>query len=121
VIPAAAAERVARVPGVMRADPLVIFHSAVRVGALRDVNLIGYRLVGLGSPAVQDGRVPAGPGEVVVDSELGLGVGEQVTVSGRTLRVVGVAEGVSYYLGSRPCSFPLPKPRPSPSAANPWR
>jgi putative ABC transport system permease protein len=32
VIPAAAAERVARVPGVMRADPLVIFHSAVRVG-----------------------------------------------------------------------------------------
>jgi hypothetical protein len=71
------------------------------------VNLIGYRLGGLGSPAVRDGRVPAGPGEVVVDSELGLGVGEQVTVSGRTLRVVGVAEGVTYHFGQPTLFVPL--------------
>jgi putative ABC transport system permease protein len=107
VIPASAAQRVAQLPGVMRADPVVIFHSAVRVGTLRDVNLIGYRLGGLGSPAVRDGRVPAGPGEVVVDSELGLGVGEQVTVSGRTLRVVGVAEGVTYYFGQPTLFVPI--------------
>jgi putative ABC transport system permease protein len=107
VIPAAAAEQVARLPGVTRADPLVIFHSAVRVATLRDVNVIGYRLGGLGSPAVRDGRVPAGPGEVVVDSDLGLGVGEQVTVSGQTLRVVGVAEGVTYYFGQPTLLVPI--------------
>jgi putative ABC transport system permease protein len=44
---------------------------------------------------------------VVVDSELGLGVGEQVTVSGRTLRVVGVAEGVSYYFGQPTLFVPI--------------
>ena len=44
---------------------------------------------------------------MVVDSELGLGVGELVTVSGRTLRVVGVAEGVSYYFGQPTLFVPI--------------
>jgi putative ABC transport system permease protein len=50
---------------------------------------------------------PGRAGEVVVDSELGLGVGEQVTVSGRTLRVVGVAEGVTYYFGQPTLLVPI--------------
>lgn len=43
----------------------------------------------------------------MVDTELGLGIGEQVTVSGRTLRVVGLAEGVTYYFGQPTLLVPI--------------
>ena len=49
-IPAAAADRVAAAPGVVRADPLVILHSTMRLPAVRDVNLIGAPPGGLGAP-----------------------------------------------------------------------
>ena len=95
--------------------------SAVRVGALRDVNLIGYRLGGLGSPAVRDGRVPAGPGRWWWIPNSGWGWASRSPSAGEPCGWWGWPRGSATTLGSRPCSFPLPKPRPSPSAANPWR
>jgi hypothetical protein len=49
-IPAAEADRVAAMPGVARADPLVVLHSTVRRPTVRDVNVIGARPGGLGTP-----------------------------------------------------------------------
>jgi putative ABC transport system permease protein len=99
-IPAADADRVAATPGVVRADPLVILHSTLRRPALRDVNLIGARPGGLGSPPLVEGRAVAGPGEAVADTALGLRVGDRIELSGRQLQVVGLAGRVTWYFGT---------------------
>jgi putative ABC transport system permease protein len=99
-IRAADADRVATAPGVVRADPLVILHSTLRRPALRDVNLIGARPGGLGSPPPVEGRAVAGPGEVVADTALGLRVGDRIELSGRQLEVVGLAARVTWYFGT---------------------
>ena len=99
-IPAADADRVTALPGVARADPLVILHSTVRRPAVRDVNLIGARPGGLGTPPLADGRAVARAGEVVADRELGLRLGDRVELSGRQLQVVGLADQVTWYFGT---------------------
>jgi putative ABC transport system ATP-binding protein len=107
-IPADAAEQVAILPGVRRADPLVIFHSTLRrTGSLKDVNVIGYRPGGLGAPPVSAGRAPVAAGEVVADTRLGLPVGRTVDIGGRPLRVVGAADGVTYYFGGPTVFMPI--------------
>jgi putative ABC transport system permease protein len=108
-IPADAAAEVAKVPGVRRADPLVIFHSTLqRASGLKDVNVIGYRRGGLGAPPVASGRTAAATGEVVVDSRLGLHLGQTVDVGGHRLQVVGTANGVTYYFGGPTVFMPIP-------------
>jgi putative ABC transport system permease protein len=99
-IPAAEAGRVAAMPGVARADPLVIVHSTLRRPAVRDVNVIGARPGGLGMPPLAAGRAVARAGEVVADTELGLAVGDRLELSGRRLEVVGLADRVTWYFGT---------------------
>ncbi|MBV9410291.1 MAG: ABC transporter permease [Acidimicrobiia bacterium] len=100
-IPADAAAEVAGLPGVRRADPLVIFHSTLQqTGGLKDVNVIGYRPGGLGAPPLASGRLPSTDGEAVVDTRLGLHVGQTVDIGGHQLRVVGTADNVTYYFGA---------------------
>jgi putative ABC transport system permease protein len=97
---AADADRVAAAPGVERADPLVILHATIRRPAVRDVNVIGARPGGLGTPPLAEGRAVTGPGEVVADTELGLRLGDRVELSGRQLQVVGLADRVTWYFGT---------------------
>jgi putative ABC transport system permease protein len=97
---AADADRVAATPGVVRADPLVILHSTLRRPSVRDVNVIGARPGGLGSPPLAEGRAIAGPGELVADTALGLRVGDRIELSGRQLKVVGLADRVTWYFGT---------------------
>ena len=99
-IPAAEADRVAALPGVARADPVVIVHSTIRRPAVRDVNVIGVRPGGLGTPPLAGGRTVARAGEVVADTELGLAVGDRLELSGRRLEVVGLADRVTWYFGT---------------------
>ncbi|HET6813087.1 MAG TPA: ABC transporter permease [Actinomycetota bacterium] len=99
-IPAADANRVAAAPGVERADPLVILHATIRRPAVRDVNLIGARPGGLGTPPLVEGHAVAGPGEVVADTELGLHLGDRMELSGTQLQVVGLADQVTWYFGT---------------------
>jgi putative ABC transport system permease protein len=66
-IPAADADRVRAVPGVVRADPLVILHSTLRRPTDRDVNVIGARPGGLGMPPLRQGHPVRRSGEVVAD------------------------------------------------------
>jgi putative ABC transport system permease protein len=84
---------------VARADPVVIVHSAIRRPAVRDVNVIGVRPGGLGTPPLAGGRAVAGTGEVVADTELGLAVGDRLELSGRRLEVVGLADRVTWFFG----------------------
>ncbi|MBA2313089.1 MAG: glutamine ABC transporter permease [Actinobacteria bacterium] len=100
VVRADTAEAIAASAGVEAADPLVILRSAMQEPVDLDVNIIGYRIGGLGSPPVTEGRTPRGPGEAVVDSFLGVGVGERMSVGGRTLEVTGVADGITFYFGT---------------------
>jgi putative ABC transport system permease protein len=99
-IPAAAADQVAATPGVVRADPLVILHSTMRLPAVRDVNLIGAPPGGLIAPPLATGRAVAAPGEAVADTALGLRPGDRVELSGRQFEVVGLADRVTYYFGT---------------------
>ena len=94
-IQAADADRVAGMPGVARADPLVVLHSTVRRPAVRDVNVIGARPGG--HAAAGQGRAVARTGEVVADAELGLRLGDRLELGGRQLEVVGLANHVTWY------------------------
>lgn len=100
VIPAAVATQVATTPGVRRADPIVLFRSTVGKETLKDVNIIGYQLGGIGAPRPSEGRAPRARGDVVADTALGVGVGDRISVSGHSLRVVGLVSGVTYYFGT---------------------
>lgn len=98
-VQAADADRVAKLPGVERADPLIVLHTTMKTDKVRDINLVGYRVGGIGEPKVYDGRVPRQPGEAVADRKLGLKVGDGIDLSGHRLTVVGLAKGVTFFYG----------------------
>ncbi|HVF19533.1 MAG TPA: ABC transporter permease [Mycobacteriales bacterium] len=92
-MPASSADAVATMPGVERADPLLILHQTVKLDDVVDINLIGFRLGGLGGPDRVAGRTVTDPGEAVVDDSLGLRIGETLDVAGRRFTVVGTTTG----------------------------
>ncbi|HVE98029.1 MAG TPA: ABC transporter permease [Mycobacteriales bacterium] len=106
-MPASAAEDVAAMPGVRRADPLLILHQTVAVPAVTDVNLIGYRAGGLGSPNRVAGRLPSGTGEAVVDESLGLPAGATFLMAGQPFTVVGTTSGQTINAGQPMVFVPL--------------
>ena len=87
--------------GVASADPIVILRqSGVPASKPRkDINVIGHRLGGLGSPQVRSGRAVTASGEVVVDRLLELRLGTRIDIGGRSFRVVGITSGASYNVG----------------------
>ena len=98
LLPPGTVEKVAKLPGVTRADPLVVLHHTVRLpggGDPADVNLVGYRPGGVGEPALVAGRLPTIPGEVVADESLDAPLGSKVQLAGKTLQVVGRTSGLS--------------------------
>lgn len=99
VIPAAAAEEVAAVPGVERADPVVVSRTALQLDPDVDVNLIGFVPEGLGSPPIAEGEPVRGPGEVVVGSGVDVDVGDTVALGELRMRVVGLADGLRFHFG----------------------
>ena len=95
-----AVARVRTLPGVRDADALILARAVVNdQGSIKDVNLVGYRLGGLGAPPHVKGRLPAGPGEMVIDARAHIGLGKVVEVGGRRMRVVGITHGMTYYVG----------------------
>jgi putative ABC transport system permease protein len=87
---------VSRRPGVLRAGPLIIVHQVVRTSSLRDVNVIGHVVGGLGSPPVTSGRKVNRTGEAVASTALKLTLGQKVHLGNRTLSIVGTAKGLSF-------------------------
>jgi putative ABC transport system permease protein len=99
-VKASDADLIGQLPGVRRADPLIVLHTTMRRDKVRDINLIGYRLGGIGEPEVAKGRLPQGPGEAIADTKLGLTAGrDTVDLSGHRLKIVGVAHGVTFFYG----------------------
>ena len=91
-----------------RADPFLVSRATVRAGKLVDVNLVGYRPGGLGTPPIDSGRAVHGPGEVVVDSSLDTSVGDQLRVGDLDLRVVGTSSGIRFNFGTPSLFVALP-------------
>ena len=95
-LPESAARAVARRSGVARAQPVIIVHQVVRAGSIRDVNVIGHVLGGLGSPPVTAGRAVLRSGEAVVGTTLKTKLGDRLIVGGHTFVVVGQSKGMSF-------------------------
>lgn len=99
VVPADTAARVRRLPGVAWAAPLGFASGSVAGPEGRQLSyLIGYdTATGRGGPAALVAGAAPGRGEVVLDeqaaSQLGLRVGDPVTVLGSRLRIVGLSSG----------------------------
>jgi putative ABC transport system permease protein len=93
-LPAFAEFPVNTAAGVRRADPVIVVPQAASVNhELSSIILVGHASGGLGVPPVIHGRPVRANGEVVVDSRLGLGLGQTFSVSGHPLTVVGTVGG----------------------------
>jgi len=66
--------------------------TATLGGSTRNVDIFGAPENGPGMPAVSEGRPPSTPEEVAVSSTLGRGLGDEVEIASRTLRIVGIVE-----------------------------
>ncbi|MFZ0835429.1 MAG: ABC transporter permease [Mycobacterium sp.] len=86
-------DRAARLPGVAVAVPMVYGSTTIPDrGTSRNVNVFGAPERGPGMPAVSAGRVPTDPAEIAVSSTLGRGVGQDLEIGSRTLRIVGIVD-----------------------------
>lgn len=104
VMPASAVSAVAKVPGVTKAEPVIVVPQTAQVGDdVTSVNLIGYRPgAHLGGPGkLANGHPVVGNGQAVVDTGLGLKEGQRFSVAGHVLQVVGVVSGRTL-LGGNP-------------------
>jgi putative ABC transport system permease protein len=91
VFPQSDVARIARAPGVTKADPLVILPQAVvRSGnEILTVNVIGVSVGGLGDPQATSGRSLSGNGQVVVNAGTGAALGSDIEVGTMRFEVVG--------------------------------
>jgi putative ABC transport system permease protein len=99
VIPSSTAAELRDEPGVGRADPVVVSRSVVDAGERVDVNVVGYRLGGLGTPPTDEGRAPRSRGEVVVTEPIDAVIGTRIRLGGKVLRVVGRNADARYNFG----------------------
>ena len=99
IVPEAAVQAVVKAPGVTRADPIIVMHASADAGTVLDVATIGYTEGGLGQPRLSKGRLPTGPDELVADSSLKAGIGDEVTLAGTRRTVVGLTEHLTVLAG----------------------
>lgn len=86
-------QRIAAAPGVVAAAPLVYAGGTVTLGdSTRNADLFGAPERGPGMPAMSQGRPPSTPDEVAASSTLGRGVGDEIEIASRRLRIVGIVE-----------------------------
>ncbi len=95
-IPSSAVSALTQSPGVTSAEPLIVVPQAAKIAGRQpqSVNLIGYQPgQSLGGPGVlAAGHPVSADGQAVVDSRLGVGIGQRFTVSGHSFEVVGVVD-----------------------------
>jgi len=91
-------------PGVTAADGMLVSRFTIDHSGPRDVNVIGLRPGGIGTPHVTDGRPFTASNEAVADERVGVAVGDRVAIGGREFTVVGETSGMRY-LGGVPVVF----------------
>jgi len=96
-MPAATVATVRRLPGVQAADPLIVIpYETVHQGARALTgSLVGFVPGGIGDIAPGKGRDARAPGDAVVDTRMGLRLGDTFTMTGRSFTVVGISTGRS--------------------------
>jgi putative ABC transport system permease protein len=105
LLPADAATQLAATDGVTAASPLLVARATVKD---LDVNVVGYEPGGATEPPkVSSGQRPDGPGQALVDSSLGVKVGDDVTIGGRAFPVVGTTSGTTFYFGQATVFLPI--------------
>lgn len=81
-------------------SPVVISRSSLSdESTTEEVVLVGFEPGGLGSPQVIEGRAPEVSGEVALDETAGMNVGDQVTMAGTPLTVVGLTTNTTVLAG----------------------
>lgn len=92
--------------GVAGVQPVVVARASLSKTGTdhKEVVLIGVAAGALGSPEVVKGTRLAGIGEAVVDREAGVHVGDQVTIAGQPVTVVGLTSGRTIFAGA-PLAF----------------
>ena len=98
-IPEGRVESVRRIPGVRRAEPVLVLGATTTTPSDRNVNLVGVVPGGLGSPGGRAGRELARPATAIPDASLGLERDDRLELNGKLLRVVDVPEGMTYFAG----------------------
>src|SRR6266536_545942 len=90
-MPAGSWDQIAAVPGVRKADPVLLLPKTIRNGSdTKQLEVVGHRRHGLGEPPPEEGRRSRARGEVVVDKKLGFGLGDTFTVGGRKFTAGGL-------------------------------
>jgi putative ABC transport system permease protein len=97
---ASEAKRMAAVPGVGRADPILLFHETIATPKAKDLNVIGYAPGGVGQPHVTGGRLPTASNEIVIDRSFGRGIGASIEFGRQRFRIVGTVKGITYLGGT---------------------
>jgi putative ABC transport system permease protein len=95
------ADRIGAVPGVGRADPLMVIQQNIQKGSdAKPFVAIGHRIGGLGEPPPEEGRRARAPGEVVADRSLGFDLGETFKLGGRRFTAVGLVSNKTFAGGT---------------------
>lgn len=84
------------------ATPVAIFRHAVKgIGdGFTDVTVVAYEQGGVVTPVIEEGREPTSSGETAVDERTGATIGQQITLAGEPLTVVGIVHGLAMYGGT---------------------
>ena len=99
-MPATDLSKVARAPAVTVAVPLVYGSTTIPDrGSSRNVNVFGAPQKGPGMPEVLAGGAPKSPDEIAVSSTLGGGVGEDLLIGPRPMRIVGIVDDSTVLAG----------------------
>jgi putative ABC transport system permease protein len=105
LLPSDRAAAVAQMDGVTGASPILVARATVKN---LDVNVVGYERGGVTEPPrAHQGRLPSAPGEALVDTSLGLGVRDRVTVGGETFPIVGTTSDTTFYFGQATVFLPI--------------
>jgi putative ABC transport system permease protein len=88
------ANQIRAVPGVRKADPVLLIPQTIRTGSsVKTLMVVGHRRDRLGEPPPEEGRRSRAPGEVVVDKKLGFDLGDTFMVRGHKFTAVGLVSG----------------------------
>ncbi len=108
VLDASTADEVRNAPGVKNADPVVLSRTVVATDPIKDANLVGHVLGGLGSPSLSAGRAVRAPGEAVIGDGVNAELGVRLVIGGKAFKVVGQTSGGRYYFGNPTVFIGLP-------------
>lgn len=105
LLPASIVDEVAALPGVTHTETMIAARDTIDA---KWVNVLGYDEGGkVEQTSLTEGRMPSGPGEVVVEDILGYRLGDAIAVGGQPFAVVGVARGLAYSFGAPTVLMPI--------------